>query len=103
MADSLDEIADCRFILGLGCGWNEPEYAMVDYPFDHRVSRFEEALQIIAPLLREGQTDYQDDYYHANSAILAPRDPSPSGPPLLIGGAKPRMLRLVGHARNNWW
>src|SRR3954453_4528333 len=33
MADSLDEIAAGRFILGLGCGWNEPEYAMFDYPY----------------------------------------------------------------------
>ncbi len=95
MADSLDEIADGRFILGLGCGWNEPEYAMFDYPFDHRVSRFEEALAIIAPLLREGRADFQGTYYRANAAILAPRGPSPAGPPLLIGGVKPRMLRLV--------
>ncbi len=95
MADALDEIADGRFILGLGCGWNEPEYAMFDYPFDHRVSRFEEALQIIAPLLRDGRADFQGAYYRANGAVLAPRGPSPCGPPLLIGGTKPRMLRLV--------
>ena len=95
MADSLDEIADGRFILGLGCGWNEPEYAMFDHPFDRRVSRFEEALAIIAPLLREGRADFRGTYYRADDAILAPRGPSPSGPPLMIGGTKPRMLRLV--------
>ena len=95
MADSLDEIADGRFILGLGCGWHAPEYAMFDYPFDHRVSRFEEALQIIAPLLREGRVDFHGAYYRAREARLAPRGPSPSGPPLLIGGTKPRMLRLA--------
>ena len=95
MADSLDEITDGRFILGLGCGWNEPEYNLFDYPFDRRVSRFEEAVQIIAPLLREGRADFQGQYYRANEAILAPRGPSPAGPPLMIGGVKPRMLRLV--------
>jgi probable F420-dependent oxidoreductase len=95
MADSLDEITDGRFILGLGCGWNEPEYALFDYPFDHRVSRFAEALAIIAPLLREGRADFRGTYYRAEGTILAPRGPSPSGPPLLIGGTKPRMLHLV--------
>ena len=95
MADSLDELADGRFILGLGCGWNEPEYAMFDYPFDHRVSRFAEALAIIAPLLKEGRADFRGAYHRADAAILAPRGPSPTGPPLMIGGVKPRMLRLV--------
>jgi alkanesulfonate monooxygenase SsuD/methylene tetrahydromethanopterin reductase-like flavin-dependent oxidoreductase (luciferase family) len=95
MADSLDEISDGRFILGLGCGWNEPEYSMFDYPFDHRVSRFAEALAIIAPLLREGRADFQGTYYRANGAILAPHGPTPGGPPLMIGGTKPRMLNLT--------
>ena len=49
MADSLDEISNGRFILGLGAGWHEPEYAAFGYPFEHLASRFEEALRIIVP------------------------------------------------------
>ncbi len=95
MADSLDEISGGRFILGLGSGWNEPEYTMFGWPFDHRVGRFEEAMQIIAPLLREGRVDFHGDYYDATDAVLRPRGPSPKGPPLMIGGTRPRMLRLT--------
>ncbi|HEY8292305.1 MAG TPA: LLM class flavin-dependent oxidoreductase, partial [Thermomicrobiales bacterium] len=95
MADSLDEISNGRFILGLGSGWNEPEYTMFGWPFDHRVGRFEEAMQIIAPLLREGHVDFHGDYYDATDAVLRPRGPSPNGPPLMIGGTRPRMLRLT--------
>ncbi len=95
MADSLDEISDGRFILGVGSGWNEPEYTMFGWPFDHRVSRFEEAMQIIAPLLREGRVDFHGEYYDATDAVLQPRGPSPSGPPIWIGGTRPRMLRLT--------
>lgn len=95
MADSLDEISDGRFILGVGCGWNEPEYTMFGWPFDHRVSRFEEAMAIIAPLLREGQVDFHGTYYEASDAVLRPRGPSPKGPPIMIGGTRPRMLGLT--------
>ncbi len=95
MADSLDEISGGRFILGLGSGWNEPEYTMFGWPFDHRVGRFEEAMQIIAPLLRTGRVDFHGDYYDATDAVLRPRGPSPNGPPLMIGGTRPRMLRLT--------
>ncbi len=70
MADSLDEISEGRFILGLGCGWNEPEYTMFDYPFDHRVARFEEALAIIGPLLKGEQVTFHGTYYHADAAVL---------------------------------
>ena len=38
-AATLDSVADGRLILGLGCGWHEPEYRAFGYPFDHRVGR----------------------------------------------------------------
>src|SRR5262245_1573440 len=95
MAATLDEISDGRLILGLGAGWHEPEYQAFGYPFDRRVSRFEEALQIIVPLLRQGRVDFEGQYYTARDCELAPRGPRAGGPPILIGGAGPRMLRLA--------
>src|SRR5205823_9829883 len=93
MGATLDEVADGRLILGLGAGWHEPEYEAFGYPFDHRVDRFEEALGIILPLLRHGRVDVQGRYYEARACELAPRGPRPGGPPILIGGQGPRMLR----------
>jgi probable F420-dependent oxidoreductase len=95
MAATLDEVSGGRLVLGLGAGWHEPEYEAFGYPFDHRVGRFEEALQIIVPLLREGRVDFQGQYYQARDCELRPRGPRPSGPPILIGAQRPRMLRLV--------
>jgi alkanesulfonate monooxygenase SsuD/methylene tetrahydromethanopterin reductase-like flavin-dependent oxidoreductase (luciferase family) len=94
MADTLDEVSGGRLVLGLGAGWHEPEYLAFGYPFDHRVSRFEEALGIILPLLREGRVDFRGRYYEAHDAELQPRGPRRNGPSILIGGQGPRMLRL---------
>jgi probable F420-dependent oxidoreductase len=102
MADSLDEISNGRFIMGLGAGWHEPEYQAFGYPFDHLASRFEEALQIIVPLLREGKVDFRGEYASATDAVLRPRGPSPKGPPILIGARRPRMLRLVARYADAW-
>jgi alkanesulfonate monooxygenase SsuD/methylene tetrahydromethanopterin reductase-like flavin-dependent oxidoreductase (luciferase family) len=49
MASTLDEVSQGCFILGVGAGWNEPEFHAFGIPFDHRVGRLEEALQIITP------------------------------------------------------
>ncbi|HEY7779161.1 MAG TPA: LLM class flavin-dependent oxidoreductase [Ktedonobacterales bacterium] len=102
MADSLDELSGGRFILGLGAGWHEPEYTMFGYPFDHRAARFEEALQVIVPLLRDGHVDFHGQYYTADHTVLRPRGPSPSGPPIWIGARLPRMLGLVARYADAW-
>jgi probable F420-dependent oxidoreductase len=95
MAHTVDEISGGRLVLGLGAGWNEPEYEAFGFPFDHRVDRFEEALKIIRPLLKEGRVDFEGKYYTARDCEIRPRSPRPGGPPLMIGAGKPRMLRLA--------
>jgi probable F420-dependent oxidoreductase len=102
MADALDEISGGRFVLGLGSGWHEPEYKAFGFPFDHLASRFDEALQIIAPLLREGHVDFTGQYYSAEDSVLRPRGPSPQGPRILIGAKGPRMLKLVARYADAW-
>ncbi len=102
IADTIDEISGGRLILGLGAGWHEPEYRAFGYPFDHRYSRFEEALAIIHTLLREGRIDFAGKYHQARECELRPRGPRPQGPPLLIGSTSPRMLRLVARYADGW-
>ncbi len=95
MAATADEVSEGRLILGLGCGSHPPEYAAFGYPYDHRVDRFEEALQILVPLLREGRADFAGRYHEARACELLPRGPRPAGPPIWIAAYQPRMMRLA--------
>ena len=95
MAHTVDEISGGRLVLGVGAGWNQPEYDAFGIPFDHRVDRFEEALQIIRPLLKDGHVDFAGKYYTARDCEITPRSPRPGGLPLMIGASRPRMLRLT--------
>ena len=54
MAATLDHISGGRLILGVGCGWHDPEYIAFGYPTDHKVGRFEDSLLIITELIRTG-------------------------------------------------
>ncbi len=94
-AATLDEISGGRLILGLGAGWNEAEYTAYGYPFDHRVSRFEEAFTIIRSLLHDGHADLPGTYYTVTDAELVPRGPRPEGPPLMVGSIGERMLSIT--------
>jgi alkanesulfonate monooxygenase SsuD/methylene tetrahydromethanopterin reductase-like flavin-dependent oxidoreductase (luciferase family) len=101
MAAELDEVSGGRLILGLGCGWHEPEFDDFDVPFDHRVGRFEEALSIILPLLRDGRVSFRGRWYRAETELRPPAS-RPGGPPILIAGKLPRMLRLVARHADLW-
>lgn len=102
MADTIDEIAGGRFVLGLGAGWLEDDYRAFGFPFDHRASRFEEAITIIHALLHEGYVDFAGTYYQARECELRPRGPRPHGPPILIGSTGPRMLKLTARYADLW-
>ena len=94
-AATIDEISGGRLILGLGAGWNRVEYEAYGFPFDHRVSRFEEAFTIIRQLLRDGRSEFRGEYYTLADCELLPRGPRPQGPPLMVGSEGPRMLGIT--------
>lgn len=102
MADAADEVSGGRLILGLGAGWHQPEFDAFGYPFDHLASRFEEALAIVAPLLRTGAVDFRGTYHSAPDCVSLPRGPRPGGPPIMIGAFGPRMLRLTARHADAW-
>jgi probable F420-dependent oxidoreductase len=105
-AATVDAISGGRLILGLGAGWNQREYTAYGFPFDRRVSRFEEALTIIERLLREGRTTFHGTYYDVEDCVLDPRPVAPGGPPIMLGSNSPRMLSIglpVVDQWNVWW
>ncbi|MEU1408267.1 LLM class flavin-dependent oxidoreductase [Streptomyces sp. NPDC005728] len=102
MVVTLDSLSNGRLILGLGAGWHRPEFEAFGLDFDHRVARFEEALQIIVSLLRTGKAEFNGRYSWARGGELRPRGVRPEGPPLLVGGSGPRMLRATARYADLW-
>jgi alkanesulfonate monooxygenase SsuD/methylene tetrahydromethanopterin reductase-like flavin-dependent oxidoreductase (luciferase family) len=104
MAATFEDISGGRLILGVGCGWNEPEFTAFDFPFDHRVGRFEEALSVLVPALREGRASFAGRWHSASDLEILPGYERPDGrrTPLLIAGRGPRMLQLVVRHADAW-
>lgn len=100
MAATLDHVSDGRLILGVGCGWHDPEYEAFGYPTDHKVGRFEEALTVIRELIRDGRTDMDGRWTQARDAVLVP--PARADIPILIAAKRPRMLELTARHADAW-
>lgn len=94
-AATIDEISNGRLILGLGAGWNPPDFAPFGFPYDHRVGRFEEAFTIIRTLLAEGEIDFHGRFYDLPDCRLIPNGPRKGDLPLLVGSIGERMLRAT--------
>lgn len=103
-AATIDHLSNGRMVLGLGAGWQINEHRAYGMTLEQpgaRVTRFDEAIQIIKSLLAEDRTTFEGSVY---SIIDAPSDPSPiqSPLPLLVGTASPRMLRITARHADEW-
>jgi len=104
MAASIDEISGGRFVLGLGAGWNEPEFRAFGFPFDHTVSRFEESFEIVRGLLAGEHVTFNGEFHSVDDAVLLP--PPRRTVPIMLGSNGPRMLGIaLPHvaAWNTWF
>jgi probable F420-dependent oxidoreductase len=102
MAETLDEVSGGRVILGIGAGWNEPEFASYGVSFDDRFRAFEDALRIVTGMLRDGSSTHAGRTVQTRHARLEPRGPRPGGLPVMVGANGPRMLRLTAELADHW-
>ncbi|MGB5731623.1 MAG: LLM class flavin-dependent oxidoreductase [Acidimicrobiia bacterium] len=103
VAETIDMISNGRFVLGLGASSGPPEeYESFGFPQDHLYSRFAEAIQIISSLLREGKCDFDGTFYQVRDCVLRPRGPRPTGLPIAIGAAGPKMMHLTASFADEW-
>jgi probable F420-dependent oxidoreductase len=103
-AAAVDELSAGRLRVALGAGWNEAEFRAFGVPFDHRVSRFEEAFEIMRRLLAGERVTFAGRYHRVDEAILLP--PPARRPPLMVGGDGPRLLAATlpnVDAWNTWF
>lgn len=101
MAMTLDEISNGRYVLGMGAGNTPDDYEAFGIAANHRYSRAAETLEIVHSLLRTGSADY-DGRFHRAHGELATRGPSPEGPPIVVGGTGPKMIRLAVRIADGW-
>lgn len=102
-AETLDEISGGRFVFGLGAGHEWPGQArFFGLPEDRIFARFEEALQVIVPLLRRGHADFEGQFHAARDLPQQPVGPRPNAIPLLIGGNGPKGQRHAALHADIW-
>jgi probable F420-dependent oxidoreductase len=103
-AATVHEVSDGRLVVGLGAGWNRPEFDAFGIPYDHRASRFEESFEIVRRLLGGERVSFEGRWHRVDDAVLLP---APARrPTLMVGSTGARVLAAtLGHVDvwNTWF
>jgi F420-dependent oxidoreductase-like protein len=106
MATTIDIMAGGRLICGLGAAWQENEHVLYGIPFytiGERLSRLEEACQVLLGLWTQPRTTFHGKYYQLTEAPLFPKAVQQPHPELLIGGGgEKRTLRIAAQYADHW-
>ena len=102
---TLDRVAEGRVILGVGIAADTPairkEFEAVGVPFERRVGRFLEILEICRALWTRDHVSFSGKHFTLHDVTMEPKPHRPGGPPIWIGGSGPTALREA--ARFDAW
>lgn len=96
---TIDAISGGRLEVGLGAGWKSLDYEHSGIPMDRpgvRVGRLQEHAAVLRGLWREGPFSFDGEHYTVTDLDGTPAPHRPGGPPILVGGGAPRLLRWAG-------
>src|SRR5438552_8659674 len=102
---TLDRITEGRVILGVGIAADAPairkEFAAAGVPWDRRVGRYLETLEICRALWSRDGVTFSGKHFTLDNVTMEPKPHRPGGPPIWIGGSGPTALRDA--ARYDAW
>ena len=109
-ATVLDHATGGNFVLGLGAGWYEREHEPFGIPLPpigERIDRLVSAVEVITLLFAPGAAvapgvTRPDPFYPLSGATNVPPPLTPGGPPIFLGGQKPRGIRLAAERAAGW-
>lgn len=100
MTLTLQDVAGGRFLLGVGSGWLEEEFAALGVPFDDRAGRMDETLAILRQAWSGETFSHESPLFAFGEVRLSPEAVAV---PLVLGGNSERALRRAATVGDGWF
>jgi len=99
---TVDWISNGRFLFGIGAGWLEEEMRLFTPHFEHRFAYMKEAVAAMHALWGEDGASFDGQWIKFPKVVCRPKPVQQPGPPVLIGGMGPNVLKRVGAWGDGW-
>ncbi|WP_409330021.1 TIGR03619 family F420-dependent LLM class oxidoreductase [Trujillonella humicola] len=101
-AASLDLLSGGRLVVGMGAGYQQAEFEVLDASFADRGKRFDAAIGAMRAAWTGEVVDRDDPFFPASGHVMLPPPAQPLGPPIWIGGNSPAATRRVAEFADGW-
>jgi len=101
-AASLDYLSGGRFMLGVGIGWLQEEFAALGVPFERRGARFDDYVAAMRKVWAGDVVEHHSDFIHWEGFKSYPL-PVQNPFPVVIGGAKGKIYERIARYGNGWF
>jgi alkanesulfonate monooxygenase SsuD/methylene tetrahydromethanopterin reductase-like flavin-dependent oxidoreductase (luciferase family) len=97
MIRALDEASGGRLTVGLGsgAGAGDKRWGAFGYDGSSHVSRFAEAVEVIARLVRTGPIDFEGRFYRVAQPNIGPEGPQGGRVPFWVAARRPRTMEVA--------
>ncbi len=99
---NVDYLSGGRVDFGVGVGWLEEEFRVVNVPFAERGKRTDEYIEILRTLWTTDPSEYHGALYDLPSCSLFPKPVQPGGVPIHIGGESEAAMRRAARIGDGW-
>ncbi len=99
---SLDFVSNGRFMLGVGIGWLQEEFAALGVPFERRGARFDDYVVAMKKIWAGDVVEHESDFINWSGFKSYPL-PVQQPLPVIMGGAKGKIYERIARHGDGWF
>lgn len=99
---SLDFVSNGRFMLGVGIGWLQEEFAALGVPFERRGARFDDYVIAMKKIWAGDVVEHESDFINWSGFKSYPL-PVQQPLPVIMGGAKGKIYERIARHGDGWF
>ena len=99
---TIDTLSGGRMRLGVGVGWQQAEFDVLNEDFHTRGKLMDDAIRLLRTCWTDEKIDFASDRYNVDAIAMEPKPPQGARLPIWIGGGSRAALRRTGQLGDGW-